>query len=248
MSICRLWNRMWKKAVIRDESRYQIGWIFGMVPNGSWPPTHTPQNEQEAPRYIFIQFQNVMQKMSRSFVPKELTENIKSPDFVSVWEEETQQDNFVLHEGFLHTIPYHNITYLLSSSQLKMWGFTTRWANCIEPRRLKETFDSICSFADKSNSILRHRSTMYWLRSKQVWVWTPVSCETNHNWFQMLSSLRILARANDDEKQRLFIEHSIKLKLLCIFGNDLIFTQCLWKSTLHSLHLAHSEPLEQPPG
>ena len=24
---------------LRDGSRYQIGWIFGKVPNGSWPPT-----------------------------------------------------------------------------------------------------------------------------------------------------------------------------------------------------------------
>ena len=29
---------------LRDGSRYQIGWIFGKVPNGSWPPPLTPQN------------------------------------------------------------------------------------------------------------------------------------------------------------------------------------------------------------
>ena len=124
-----------------------------------------------------------------------------------------------------NTITYHTYCHLRSSRCADSPPDEPTVLNHADWKKLLIQFVLL---SNKSNSILRHRSTTYWLRSKQVWVWTPVSCESNHNWFQMLSSLQILARANDGEKfkQRLFIEHSIKLKLLCIFGNDLIFTRC----------------------
>ena len=30
----------WWASALREGSRYQIGWIFGKIPNGLWPPPH----------------------------------------------------------------------------------------------------------------------------------------------------------------------------------------------------------------